>query len=125
MFWLDWGGIQYPEVVPVRPAGTCPLLDPVYFYRVQVWQAFDIGGCGSFFLASGSASGQTWYPYAQKTFDYSPCYVSATDVMAAQQSEDIMEGAQDYEYLAMLKDRIAELKKVGKKVNFYRYIAWK
>jgi hypothetical protein len=43
--------------------------------------------------------------------------------MAAQQSEDIMEGAQDYEYLAMLKDRIAELKKVGKKVKFYRYIA--
>lgn len=94
--------------------GPSRLLDPVYYSRAQAWQAFDIGGCGSFCWAFGSASGQTWYPYAQKTFDYSPYYVSATDVMAAKQSEGIMEGAQDYEYLAMLKDRIAELKKAGK-----------
>ena len=35
--------------------------------------------------------------------------------MAAKQSEGIIEGAQDFEYLAMLKDRVAELKKAGKK----------
>ncbi len=95
--------------------GPSRLLDPVYYYRAQAWQSFDIGGCGSFFWAFGSASGQTWYPYVQKSFDYSPYYVSATDVMAAKQSEGIMEGVLDYEYLAMLKDRVAELKKAGKK----------
>ena len=35
--------------------------------------------------------------------------------MAAKQSEGVMEGAEDFEYLAMLKDRVAELKKAGKK----------
>lgn len=99
-------------------AGPARLLDPVYYYRAQAWQSFDIGGCGSFFWAFGSASGQTWYPYVQKTFDYSPYYVSATDVMAAKQSEGILEGVADYEYLSMLKDRIAQLKKAGKKSKY-------
>ena len=54
----------------------------------------------------------------QKTFDYSPYYVSATDVMAAKQSEGILEGVADYEYLSMLKDRVAQLKKADKKSKY-------
>ena len=35
--------------------------------------------------------------------------------MPAKQSEGIREGVQDHEYLSMLKDRVAELKKAGRK----------
>ena len=36
--------------------------------------------------------------------------------MESKQYEGIREGVQDYEYLCMLRDRIAELKKAGKNV---------
>lgn len=97
--------------------GPSRLNDPVYYYRAQAWQAFDMGGDGSFFWAFGSGGGKngSWYPFIQSSEEYSPYYVSPTDVMAAKQSEGIIEGAQDFEYLAMLKDRVAELKKAGRK----------
>ncbi|MBR2508813.1 MAG: hypothetical protein IKB71_03610 [Lentisphaeria bacterium] len=96
--------------------GPSRLNDPVYYYRAQAWQVFDMGGDGSFFWAFGCGGGQgdSWHPYTQ-VCEYSPYYVSKTDVMAAKQSEGVMEGAEDFEYLAMLKDRVAELKKAGKK----------
>ncbi len=95
--------------------GPSRLNDPVYYYRAQAWQAFDMGGNGSFFWAFGCGGGQgdSWHPYTQ-VCEYSPYFVSPTDVMPAKQSEGIIEGAQDVEYLYMLKDRIAELKKAGK-----------
>ena len=96
--------------------GPSRLNDPVFYYRAQAWQVFDMGGNGSFFWAFGCGGGQgdSWHPYTQ-VCEYSPYYVSKTDVMAAKQSEGILEGAQDHEYLSMLKDRVAELKKAGKK----------
>ena len=37
--------------------------------------------------------------------------------MAAKQSEAVKEGAEDYEYLAMLSEKIAAMKKAGRNVS--------
>ncbi|HQC53460.1 MAG TPA: hypothetical protein PLE92_10030, partial [Lentisphaeria bacterium] len=52
--------------------------------------------------------------YTQPGTEYSPYFVSQTTVMDGKHSEAVREGVQDYEYLVMLRDRIAQLKKAGK-----------
>ncbi|MBQ9336976.1 MAG: discoidin domain-containing protein [Lentisphaeria bacterium] len=96
--------------------GPARLLDPIYYYRAQEWQCFALGATGSYFWAfgCGGGKGDSWHAYRQPSHEYSPYYVSPTDTMEAKQSEGIREGVQDYEYLSMLKDRVAELKKAGK-----------
>ena len=100
-------------------SGPSRLLDPVTYYRVQHWRAFMMGGEGSFYWAMGSGGGRKgcWNAYCQGT-DYSPYFVSDKGpFMESKQYEGIREGVQDYEYLCMLRDRIAELKKAGKDVT--------
>ena len=98
-------------------SGPARLLDPVYYHRVQKWHCFYMNAKGSMYWAFGCGGGRadSWHAYAQPGTEYSPYYVSKTDVMPAKQSEGIREGVQDHEYLSMLKDRVAELKKAGKK----------
>ena len=96
-------------------SGPARLLDPVYYHRVQKWHCFYMNAKGSFYWAFGCGGGRadSWHAYAQPGIEYSPYYVSPTEVMHAKQSEGIREGVQDHEYLSMLKDRVAELKKAG------------
>ena len=99
--------------------GPARLLDPVTYYRVQHWRAFAMGGEGSFYWAMGSGGSPKgcWNAYCQGT-DFSPYFVSdAGPFMESKQYEGIREGVQDFEYLCMLRDRIAALKKAGKNVN--------
>ena len=78
-----------------------------------------MGGEGSFYWAMGSGGSPigSWNAYCQGT-DYSPYFVSDKGpFMESKQYEGIREGVQDYEYLCMLRDRIAELKKAGQDVT--------
>ena len=98
--------------------GPSRLLDPVTYYRAQHWRSFAMDGEGSFYWAMGSGGSRigSWNAYCQGT-DYSPYFVSDKGpFMESKQYEGIREGVQDYEYLCMLRDRIAELKKAGKNV---------
>lgn len=98
-------------------SGPARLLDPIYYHRVQKWHCFYMNAKGSMYWAFGCGGGKadSWHAYAQPSTEYSPYYVSPKDVMPAKQSEGIREGVQDHEYFSMLKDRVAELKKAGKK----------
>ena len=94
------------------------LLDPVTYYRAQHWRVFMMGGEGSLFWALGSGGGRkgNWNAYSQGN-DFTPYFVSDTGpFMESKQYEGIREGVQDYEYLCMLRDRIAELKEAGQDV---------
>ncbi len=97
-------------------SGPARELDPITYHRGQEWRAFEMGAEGSFYwaLGCGGGIGDSWHPFKQPGTEYSPFMVSPdkgpTD---AKQSEGIREGVQDYEYLCMLRDRIAELKKAG------------
>ena len=95
--------------------GPARLLDPITYHRGQEWRAFEMGAEGSFYwaLGCGGGIGDSWHPFRQPGTEYSPFMVSTTGPMDAKQSEGLREGVQDYEYLCMLRDRIAELKAKG------------
>ena len=97
--------------------GPARLLDPITYHRGQEWRAFEMGAEGSFYwaLGCGGGIGDSWHPFRQPGTEYSPFMVSPTGPMDAKQSEGLREGVQDYEYLCMLRDRIAELKAKGVK----------
>ena len=97
--------------------GPARLLDPITYHRGQEWRAFEIGAKGSFYwaLGCGGGIGDSWHPFRQPGTEYSPFMVSPKGPMDAKQSEGLREGVQDYEYLCMLRDRIAELKAKGVK----------
>lgn len=102
-------------------SGPARLLDPLTYYRAQMWRAFQMGAEGCFYWAFGCGGGigDSWRAYLQRT-EYSPYFVSATDVMEAKQSAAIREGVQDYEYLRMLRDKLAVERKLGKNTAWIR-----
>ena len=97
--------------------GPSRLLDPITYHRGQEWRAFAMGAEGTFYwaLGCGGGIGDSWHPFRQPGTEYSPFMVSPKGPMDAKHSESLREGVQDYEYLCMLRDRIAELKAKGVK----------
>ena len=73
----------------------------------------DGDGIGFWAFGDGGGIGDSWHAYAQTYHEYSPYFVSPTGTMEAKQSEGIFEGAEDFEYLSMLKERIAENEKAN------------
>ena len=96
--------------------GPSRVLDPVAYYRSQAWLAWKLGAKATHFWAFGCGGGigDSFRPLEQTSSEYSPFFVSPTDAFRAKQSEAIMESVEDYEYLAMLADRIAALKASGR-----------
>lgn len=97
-------------------SGPSKLLDPITYHRSQFWWAARYGCKGSFYWAFGDeGGGSSWNAYLQKRTQYSPLFLDATSVTDAKHMAAIREGAQDYEYFVMLRDRIAALDKKGVK----------
>jgi len=94
-------------------SGPGKLLDPASYWRGQFWLNIKYGGKGSCYWAFGDEAGDSWNAYAQTRSSYSPLFLSKTAVTDAKQMEAIREGAQDYEYFAMLRKRIAQLEAGG------------
>ena len=96
--------------------GPARHLDPITYHRGQMWNAFDMGAVGTFYwaLGCGGGIGNSFKAYSQTGTEYSPFFVSDTFAMPSKHSEAIREGVQDYEYMVMLRNRIAELRKQGK-----------
>ncbi|MBR4222760.1 MAG: hypothetical protein IKR81_16495, partial [Victivallales bacterium] len=96
--------------------GPARHLDPITYHRGQMWNAFDMGAVGTFYwaLGCGGGIGNSFKAYSQTGTEYSPFFVSDTSAMPSKHSEAIREGVQDYEYMVMLRNRIAELRKQGK-----------
>ncbi|NLO05815.1 MAG: hypothetical protein GX131_08285 [candidate division WS1 bacterium] len=95
--------------------GPARTFDPFSYYLLQKWHAYKIGGKGSNFWAfgdSGGVSGWNEYP-ATGNGPYTPSYIDETSVTTAKYMEAIREGIQDYEYLTMLQNAIAELVETG------------
>ena len=99
--------------------GPSRQFDPIAYYRSQAWHAWKIGAKGSFFwaLGCGGGIGDSFRPFSQTGVEYSPFFVSPTDAFRAKQSEAIMESVEDYEYLALLQEKIEKGKAAGKDVS--------
>ena len=94
-------------------SGPGKLLDPASYWRGQFWLNIKYSGKGSSYWAFGDEAGNSWNAYAQRRASYSPLFLSKTTVMETKQMEAIREGAEDYEYFAMLRERVSELTRRG------------
>lgn len=94
-------------------SGPSKLLDPVSYYRGQFWLNVKYGGKGSCYWAFGDEAGFSWNAYMQPRACFSPLFLSKSTVTDGKQMEAIREGAEDYEYFAMLQARVTELESKG------------
>jgi hypothetical protein len=86
------------------------------YYRLQPWYAGRYGATGGGFwaYADGGGNMDSWNDYpAVRGTSFTPVYFSSDHVTTSKHWEAAREGIQDWQYLKMLKDRIAELKKSG------------
>ncbi len=96
-------------------SGPVQTFDPYYYERLQHWYCWLYGAVGSGFWAYGDAAkcGTSWNPLIATRNIYSPVYIDPTSITAGKHFEAIREGIEDYEYLVMLRDRIAQLRQKG------------
>lgn len=101
-------------------SGPTEKLDPYSYYRLQAWTCWDEWGrvrdepTAMYYWAFGdqgrSASWTTSYGLKN---NFSPLFLEPDSVTDGKAMEAIREGVEDYEYLHMLKGRIAELQAAG------------
>jgi hypothetical protein len=96
-------------------SGPAKLLDPINYHRAQFWAGMAHGAQGSFYWAFGDESNAagSWRAYSHSRNQYSPLFIDATSVTDGKHMEAIREGAEDYEYFVMLRDRWAQLRQEG------------
>jgi hypothetical protein len=95
-------------------SGPGKLLDPYTYHRMQQWFCWKYDAKGSGFWAFGDSNGaSSWNEYAAQIGAYTPVFLDSQTVTAGKHMEAIREGIEDYEYLRMLRDRLAELEKKG------------
>ncbi len=91
------------------------LLDPYSYIRLQAWSCWQQGARSSYFWAfSDSGGGSSWNEYASRGPSYTPFLLDAASVTPGKHMEALRESAEDYEYLVMLRDKIATLEQQGK-----------
>ena len=97
-------------------SGGPATLDAIRSFRAQQWKLWEMKGTGTGFWAYGPGGRDftSWNTLAADTELYSPAYIGVDSVDDGKHWLAIIEGIQDYEYLRMLRDRIAELEAAGR-----------
>lgn len=97
-------------------SGGPATLDAVGSYRAQEWKMWAMNGTGTGFwcYGPGGEGFTSWNTLAADTELYSPAYVGTDSVCDGKHWLAIIEGIQDYEYLRMLRDRIAGSARAGR-----------
>ncbi|MFM9960217.1 MAG: discoidin domain-containing protein [Planctomycetaceae bacterium] len=98
-------------------SGPARIFDPYSYHRLQAWTCWQFGAESSFFWSFGDAGGgSSWDEYRQpRTASFVPFFLDATTVTPGKHMEAIRESVEDFEYLVMLRDRVASLKQRGVK----------
>jgi len=88
--------------------GPVRLYNPQQYYRYQPWHAFAIGATGEGFWSFGDTSGAptSWNEYVATGVSFAPAFLDKNTVYNSVHWDAVREGIEDYEELAMLKDRI-------------------
>jgi hypothetical protein len=93
-------------------SGPAFLLDPYSYHRLQAWSCFEYGAESSFFWAFGdTGDGNPWNAYTAVRTAYAPAFVGPDSVTAGKHMEAIRESVGDFEYLARLRQRLADVAK--------------
>ncbi len=98
-------------------SGPVRALDPYAYHRLQAWTCWQQGAWSSFFWAfSDSGGGSSWNEYGLRgSAVYTPLFLDVGGVTAGKHMEAIRESVEDFEYLVLLRDRIAAADKAGQK----------
>jgi len=89
--------------------------DPYGHYRMLAWRSWKRGMTGTGFWSYGDAGGGSWNRYAVGTLPhYSPMFLGPGTIHDTKHWEAFREGLEDYERLALLRDRVKELKTKGR-----------
>jgi len=89
--------------------------DPTTYHRGQFWWAIKYGAKGSCYWAFGDegGGGSSFNAYLIPGTAYSPLFLDPSGITDGKHMEAIREGAEDYEYFVMLRDRVTELEAQG------------
>lgn len=88
-------------------SGPMDLMDPYSYVRLQAWECWQQGARTSYFWAfSDACGGSGWNQYIAKRPNYAPYLLNETSVTTAKQMEAMRESVEDYEYLALLRERV-------------------
>jgi len=91
-------------------SGPHKLLDPITYHRAQFWHAWNLGATGSGYwgYVDSAGTGSSWDNFKGGGTSYSMVYADDQNHLAdSKQWEAVREGAEDYAYLAMLRDAVA------------------
>ena len=95
-------------------SGPSTLLDPYAYYRLQGWFCWQYKAQSSYFWSFGDAGGgASWNEFSAKSKTHVPYFLDEKSVTPAKQMEALREGIEDYEYLAMLRDRVNDAERAG------------
>lgn len=95
-------------------SGPVRSLDPYAYHRLQAWTCWQQGATAMFYWAFGdNGAGSDWNEAGSPGTSFSPAFLAPDGVTPAKHMEAIREGVEDYEYLAMLTDRIGGLERAG------------
>lgn len=91
-------------------SGPVRSLDPYSYHRMQAWTAWQHGARAMHFWAFGDNGGvSSWNEYELlNARGYSPSFLDDTSITTSKHMEAVREGVEDYEYLFMLREAIAE-----------------
>jgi len=88
--------------------------DPYSYYRLQAWEAFDLGAEGSgFWSFTGTGEADPWNEYLPALTVWTPLFLEKDDAITAKQMEAISESAGDYEYLALLGEAVEKMRRTN------------
>jgi hypothetical protein len=88
--------------------GPAHSLDPYAYYQLHFWRSFREGAEGaSFWSFSDAGGGSAWNEYASPSLVYAPEYLAPDGVTDSKHMMAIVEGIEDFEYLSLLRDRLA------------------
>jgi hypothetical protein len=88
--------------------GPATGLDPYAYFRLQAWIAFDVGAsASSFWSFTDTGGGDSWREWAAPHMAYAPLFLDGSSVVPGKHLAAILEGAEDFEYLAILRDAVA------------------
>lgn len=91
------------------------LAGPYWGYRLRQWRCWANGMTGTGFWAyCDSGRGACWNPYTSPTPRWSPVFIGDDGIHDTKHWEAFREGLEDYEYLAMLRDQIADAETHGR-----------
>jgi hypothetical protein len=107
---------QGAELAFYSCSGPVRQLDPYAYHRLQAWTCWQYGAPSSFFWAFGdSGGGSSWNEYTAPHACFVPFFLDPASVTPGKHMEALREGVEDFEYLAMLRDRIAVAERAAQK----------